>query len=117
MTEMLLKIFIIADLETSTFLRGPKSLNHDPHKNVFFTINNPHYNFLLCLNQFYYDLDFKKSKLCNLFVILAIYTFQISCTPGLKGLVRPRAMVGWGVIRDPYRLKIYEKKNFPPWAF
>ena len=74
MTEMLLKIFIIAELETSTFLRGPKSLNHDHH--VFCTINNLHYNFLFDINWFYYDLDFKKSKLCNLFVILAKYAWK-----------------------------------------
>ena len=89
-TEMLLKIFIIADLETSTFLRGPKSLNHDPHKNVFFTINNPHYNFLLCLNPFYYDLDLKKLKLCNLFVILAIsgWVVEVHITKSLiKSLI------------------------------
>ena len=61
MTTIFEKICLITELGTLTFLRGPKSLNHDPHKNVFFTINNPHYNFLLCLNLFYYDLDLNKN--------------------------------------------------------
>ena len=57
MTKIFEKICIITELGTLTFLRGPKSLNHDPPKNVFFSSSNDQNSFLLCDNPFLCDLE------------------------------------------------------------